>query len=572
MLRKTKIICTIGPASENEETLTAMCQAGMNVARLNFSHGSYEEHLRRIQLIRSVREKLNLPIAIMLDTKGPEYRIKTFANGPVTLHDGDLFTLTTEDIQGDETRVAVTYANLTNELFPGDTVLINNGLVIMKVEEVKGNDVICRVQNGGVLSDRKSMNFPGKVLKQDFLSEQDKKDLLFGIEQDVDFVACSFVSTAQDVIDVRRFLDANGGKERRVMVIPTSAHGTNPASAAMAGFDIVLVGCDEHGNINVEELREKAEAAGDTLAGMMITYPSTHGVFEVRIREIVDIIHRGGGLLYMDGANMNAQVGLTNPGYIGADVCHLNLHKTFAMPHGGGGPGVGPICCTAALKPYLPGHPVVGECGGKGMDAVSAAPYGSPLLLPITHAYIKMLGAEGLRKVTQIAILNANYMSAKLLPELQTLYTGATGRVAHECIIDLRAFKATYGVDATDVAKRLMDFGFHAPTLSFPVHETLMIEPTESEPLGELDRFVETLKAIVAECEDIKAGKLDAEDNPVRMAPHTEDEVCADTWNHAYSRTQAAFPLEWIRENKLWPAVSRVDNGYGDRNLVTTVD
>ena len=392
------------------------------------------------------------------------------------------------------------------------------------------------------------------------------------------FAACSLQPNSgaageyAGLMTIRRFLDANGGKERRVMVIPTSAHGTNPASAAMAGFDIVLVGCDEHGNINVEELREKAEAAGDTLAGMMITYPSTHGVFEVRIREIVDIIHRGGGLLYMDGANMNAQVGLTNPGYIGADVCHLNLHKTFAMPHGGGGPGVGPICCTAALKPYLPGHPVVGECGGKGMDAVSAAPYGSPLLLPITHAYIKMLGAEGLRKVTQIAILNANYMSAKLLPELQTLYTGATGRVAHECIIDLRAFKATYGVDATDVAKRLMDFGFHAPTLSFPVHETLMIEPTESEPLGELDRFVETLKAIVAECEDIKAGKLDAEDNPVRMAPHTEDEVCADTWNHAYSRTQAAFPLEWIRENKLWPAVSRVDNGYGDRNLVTTVD
>ena len=374
------------------------------------------------------------------------------------------------------------------------------------------------------------------------------------------------------LMTIRRYLNANGGTGRRVMIIPTSAHGTNPASAAMAGFDIVLVGCDDNGNINVEELAEKAAAAGDTLAGMMITYPSTHGVFEVRIREIVDIIHRHGGLLYMDGANMNAQVGLTNPGYIGADVCHLNLHKTFAMPHGGGGPGVGPICCTAALKPYLPGHPVVNACGGAGMDAVSAAPYGSPLLLPITHAYIKMLGAEGLRKVTEIAILNANYMSAKFLPELKTLYTGATGRVAHECIIDLRHFKAEYGVDATDVAKRLMDFGFHAPTLSFPVHETLMVEPTESEPLSELDRFVETLKTIVAECEAIKAGKLDAEDNPLKMAPHTQDEVCADSWNHAYSRTQAAFPLEWIREKKLWPAVSRVDNGYGDRNLVTNVE
>ena len=374
------------------------------------------------------------------------------------------------------------------------------------------------------------------------------------------------------LMTIRRYLNANGGSGRRVMIIPTSAHGTNPASAAMAGFDIVLVSCDDKGNINVEELAEKAAAAGDTLAGMMITYPSTHGVFEVRIREIVDIIHRHGGLLYMDGANTNAQVGLTNPGYIGADVCHLNLHKTFAMPHGGGGPGVGPICCTAALKPYLPGHPVVGQCGGAGMDAVSAAPYGSPLLLPITHAYIKLLGAEGLRKVTEIAILNANYMSARLLPELKTLYTGATGRVAHECIIDLREFKALYGVDATDVAKRLMDFGFHAPTLSFPVHETLMIEPTESEPLSEIDRFVETLKTIVAECEAIKAGTLDAEDNPVKMAPHTEAEVCADEWKHPYSRTQAAFPLAWIREKKLWPAVSRVDNGYGDRNLVTNVE
>ena len=373
------------------------------------------------------------------------------------------------------------------------------------------------------------------------------------------------------LMTIRRYLKANGGENRNIMIIPTSAHGTNPASAAMAGFDIVLVGCDDNGNIDVEELRAKAEEAGDRLAGMMITYPSTHGVFEVRIREIAEIIHSHGGLLYMDGANMNAQVGLTNPGYIGADVCHLNLHKTFAMPHGGGGPGVGPICTAKALTPYLPGHPDVPECGGKGMDAVGAAPYGSPLLLPITHAYIKLLGADGLRKVTEIAILNANYMSAKLLPELKTLYTGAKGHVAHECIIDLRHFKAEYGVDATDVAKRLMDFGFHAPTLSFPVHETLMIEPTESEPLAELDRFVDTLKTIVAECEAIKAGKLDAEDNPVRMAPHPAEEVCADEWNHKYGREQAAYPLPWVRENKFWPACARVDNGFGDRNLVTVV-
>ena len=374
------------------------------------------------------------------------------------------------------------------------------------------------------------------------------------------------------LMTIRRYFQANGGADRNVMIIPTSAHGTNPASAAMAGFNIVLVSCDDNGNINVDELREKADAAGANLAGMMITYPSTHGVFEVKIREIADIIHRNGGLLYMDGANMNAQVGLTNPGTIGADVCHLNLHKTFAMPHGGGGPGVGPICATKALTPYLPGHPVVPECGGKGMDAVGAAPYGSPFLLPITHAYIKLLGPDGLRKASEVAILNANYMSAKLMPELKTLYTGATGRVAHECIIDLRTFKATYGVDATDVAKRLMDFGFHAPTLSFPVHETLMIEPTESEPLSEIDRFVETLKYIVKECEDIKAGKLDKEDNPVRMSPHTAEECCADNWSHPYGREQAAYPLEWVRDNKFWPACARVDNGFGDRNLVTMAE
>lgn len=374
------------------------------------------------------------------------------------------------------------------------------------------------------------------------------------------------------LMTIRRYFKANGGENRNIMIIPTSAHGTNPASAAMAGFDIVLVGCDENGNINVDELREKAAAAGENLAGMMITYPSTHGVFEVKIREIVDIIHSNGGLLYMDGANMNAQVGITNPGTIGADVCHLNLHKTFAMPHGGGGPGVGPICSTKALAPYLPGHPVVPECGGAGMDAVGAAPYGSPFLLPITHAYIKLLGPDGLRKASQVAILNANYMSAKLLPELKTLYTGVTGRVAHECIIDLQHFRAEYGVDATDIAKRLMDFGFHAPTLSFPVHETLMIEPTESEPLAEIDRFVDTLKYIVKECEDIKSGKLDKEDNPVKMSPHTAEECCADEWNHAYGREQAAYPLDWVRDNKFWPACARVDNGYGDRNLVTTAE
>ncbi|MDO4736499.1 MAG: aminomethyl-transferring glycine dehydrogenase [Bacteroidia bacterium] len=368
---------------------------------------------------------------------------------------------------------------------------------------------------------------------------------------------------------IKGYLDANGGSQRNIMIIPTSAHGTNPASAAMAGFKIVLVGCDQNGNINVDDLKEKAQANKENLGGLMITYPSTHGVFEVKIKEICDIIHQNGGLVYMDGANMNAQVGLTNPGFIGADVCHLNLHKSFAMPHGGGGPGVGPICCTKALAPYLPGHPLDPECGGKGVEAVSAAAYGNPLLLPITHAYIKLLGAAGLKKVTQVAILNANYMAKEFEPEFKTLYSGATGRVAHECIIDCQHFKAEYGVDATDIAKRLMDYGFHAPTLSFPVHETLMVEPTESEPKEEMDRFIEAMKQIKIECEKIKAGEWDAKDNPVCNAPHTAEEVCSDQWNHPYSRTVAAYPLDWIRENKFWPAVARVDNGYGDRNLVS---
>ena len=349
--------------------------------------------------------------------------------------------------------------------------------------------------------------------------------------------------------------------QRNIAIIPTSAHGTNPASAAMAGMEIVLVGCDDNGNIDVEELRAKAVEHKDRLSCMMITYPSTHGVFEVKIREIVSIIHENGGLVYMDGANMNAQVGLTHPGKIGADVCHLNLHKTFAIPHGGGGPGLGPICVTKVLAPYLPCHPVI-QCSGKQMNAVGASPYGSPLVLPITHAYIKLLGAEGLQRVTEVAILNANYLSVRLKSGYATLYTGANGRVAHECIIDLRHFRKQYGIDATDIAKRLMDYGFHAPTLSFPVVETLMVEPTESESMAELDRFVEAMLSILAEVGAGHALPL------LKNAPHTAAEVCADHWDHPYPREQAAYPLAWVRDNKFWPHVTRVDNGYGDRNLV----
>ena len=371
------------------------------------------------------------------------------------------------------------------------------------------------------------------------------------------------------LMTIKRYFKAAGEENRNVMIIPESAHGTNPASAAMAGFRIELVKCDGHGNIDVEQLREKAAANSADLAGLMITYPSTHGIFEARVREIVDIIHENGGKVYMDGANMNAQIGLTSPGFIGADICHLNLHKSFAMPHGGGGPGVGPICCTSALAPFLPGHPVDRSCGEEGVDSVSAAAYGNPLLLPITHAYIKLLGAEGLKRASQVAILNANYMAACFAPEYRTLYSGENGRVGHECIVDCRHFKAEYGIDATDIAKRLMDYGFHAPTLSFPVHETLMVEPTESEPKAELDRFVEAMKQIKAECEKVKSGEYDKEDNPLKNAPHTDWEVTSDEWHHKYPRRVAAYPLEWIKANKFWPAVSRVDNGYGDRNLVT---
>ncbi|MCL2502270.1 MAG: aminotransferase class V-fold PLP-dependent enzyme, partial [Bacteroidales bacterium] len=366
---------------------------------------------------------------------------------------------------------------------------------------------------------------------------------------------------------IRAYHLAHNQPQRNIVLIPTSAHGTNPASAAMAGMEIVLIGCDDNGNINVDELRIKAIEHKERLSCMMITYPSTHGVFEVKIREIIEIVHQNGGLVYMDGANMNAQVGFTHPGVIGVDVCHLNLHKTFAMPHGGGGPGLGPICVSQKLAPYLPGHPVV-PCGGAQIEAISASPYGSPLLLPITHAYIKLLGADGLKSATELAILNANYLSTKLKEEFPTVYTGPTGRVAHECILDLRHFRKEYGVDATDVAKRLMDYGFHAPTLSFPVVETLMVEPTESESLSELDRFIEAMLAIKAECEAVKNGLADKEDNLLKNAPHTAAEVCADNWNHPYPREKAAYPLEWIRDNKFWPHVTRVDNGYGDRCLM----
>ena len=362
---------------------------------------------------------------------------------------------------------------------------------------------------------------------------------------------------------IRAYHQSRNQGYRNIVLIPASAHGTNPASAAMAGMKIVTVACDEHGNIDVEDLKAKAEQYSSELCALMVTYPSTHGVFESRIREIVDTIHDAGGEVYMDGANMNAQVGLTNPGFIGADVCHLNLHKTFAMPHGGGGPGVGPICVASHLAPFLPSHSVAATGGEEGITAVSSAPWGSALLLPITYGYIKMLGEEGLRKATEMAIVNANYMASAIKDEFRTYYSGETGRVGHEMILDLTNFKRDYGVDCGDVAHRLMDYGFHAPTLSFPVHETLMVEPTESEPKEEMDRFIEALVQIKREAEKINGEA----DNVVANAPHIAEELAGE-WSHPYSRYEAAFPLEWVARSKFFPFVTKIDNGYGDRNLV----
>ena len=370
---------------------------------------------------------------------------------------------------------------------------------------------------------------------------------------------------------IREYHKANGNLERNVCLIPESAHGTNPASAAMAGMEIITVKGDANGNIDVEDFRQKAETNKERLSCTMITYPSTHGVFESRILEMIKIIHDNGGLVYMDGANMNAQIGLTNPGTIGADVCHLNLHKSFAGPHGGGGPGIGPVCVAKHLTKFLPKHSIIKTGGEQGIRATVASPYGSAMILPINYSYIKMLGEKGLRKSTEIAILNANYIANELKGVFDVLYTGETGRCAHEMILDVRKFKSEYGVEAADIARRLMDFGYHAPTLSFPVHETLMVEPTESESKQELDRFIEALKTIKQECEDIKSGKLDKDDNPLKNAPHTQFECLSSDWNHKYSREQAAFPLEWVKNNKFWAFVGKIDGGFGDRNLVAKV-
>jgi glycine dehydrogenase len=373
------------------------------------------------------------------------------------------------------------------------------------------------------------------------------------------------------LLSIRAYQEANGQAHRDVCLIPSSAHGTNPASAASAGLRVVVVDCDHDGNIDLADLIAKADQHADRLACLMITYPSTHGVFEEAVMEICRIVHARGGQVYMDGANMNAQVGLTSPARIGADVCHLNLHKTFCIPHGGGGPGVGPIAVAAHLLPHLPNHPLRDDAGpATGYGPVAAAPFGSALILPISYAYIRMMGADGLMRASEVAILNANYVAARLRPHYPVLYTGVHGMVAHECIIDCRGFAADTGVLVEDIAKRLQDFGFHAPTMSWPVAGTLMVEPTESESQAELDRFCDAMIAIRQEIADIAAGTLDRVDNPLKNAPHTAREVTADAWTHAYTRQRAAFPLPWVEAAKYWPPVKRVDNVYGDRNLVCT--
>ena len=396
------------------------------------------------------------------------------------------------------------------------------------------------------------------------------KEMLDELQQQLStitgFAACNLQPTSgasgeyTGLVTIREYLWRKGQKQRTKLLIPASAHGTNPASCVQAGFSPVIVKCDENGNTDLADWKQKAEENKEELAGCMITYPSTHGIFEMAIREMCDIIHKNGGQVYMDGANMNAQIGYTNPGFIGADVCHLNLHKSFASPHGGGGPGVGAICCVKHLVDCMP---------TEDHNRVSSALYGNANMALISYGYIRMMGYEGLRESTAAAILSANYMAKKLKDAYGIVYTGVTGRVGHELILDCRQFHAI-GITETDIAKRLMDFGYHAPTLSFPVHGTLMVEPTESESKHEIDQFIDALLVIREEIREVETGKADAKDNVLLNAPHPEYELVADEWHHSYSRQKAAYPTEWVAQNKFWVPVSRVDNGFGDRNLIAS--
>ncbi len=368
---------------------------------------------------------------------------------------------------------------------------------------------------------------------------------------------------------IKAYQESIGQGDRNICLIPASAHGTNPASAVMAGMKVVVVKTDAHGNIDVVDLKAKAETHKEALAAIMVTYPSTHGVFEENIHEVLDIVHKNGGQVYMDGANMNAQVGLTSPGYIGADVCHLNLHKTFAIPHGGGGPGIGPIGVAEHIKPFLPGHIFVETGGEQRIPAIASAPFGSALVLLISYGYLKMLGGSGLTDATKMAILNANYLMHELKDHYPILYTGKSGHVGHEMILDCNQFSRTADVTVVDIAKRLMDYGFHAPTVAFPVHGTLMVEPTESEPLSELDYFIEAMCSIREEIREVEEEKAEKKNNVVSNAPHTASMVITTKWEMPYDREKAAFPLEWVRDSKYFTPVGKIDDAYGDRNLCT---
>ncbi len=369
---------------------------------------------------------------------------------------------------------------------------------------------------------------------------------------------------------IRKYHESRGERHRDVCLIPASAHGTNPASAAMAGMRVVVVACDEKGYVDLADLEAKAKEHASDLAALMVTYPSTYGVFEEEIERICAIVHEHGGQVYLDGANLNAQVGLCRPADVGADVCHVNLHKTFCIPHGGGGPGMGPIGVAQHLAKFLPGHPVVPVGGESGIGPISAAPWGSASILLISWAYIAMMGPDGLKRASEVAILNANYVAERLHPHFPVFYRGKRGRVAHECILDTRSVKRSAGIEVDDVAKRLMDYGFHAPTMSFPIAGTLMVEPTESEPKGELDRFCDAIIAIRAEIRAIEEGRMSRDDNPLKNAPHTAEAITSSDWRHPYSREQAAFPAEWTRARKFWPSVGRINNAQGDRHLVCT--
>jgi glycine dehydrogenase len=369
---------------------------------------------------------------------------------------------------------------------------------------------------------------------------------------------------------IRKHHETRGEGQRDVCLIPASAHGTNPASATMAGMRVAVVACDEKGYIDLDDLEAKAKEHARDLAALMVTYPSTYGIFEEEIARICSIVHEHGGQVYLDGANLNAQVGLTRPADVGADVCHVNLHKTFCIPHGGGGPGMGPIGVASHLAKFLPKHPVVAVGGEQGIGPISAAPWGSASILLISWAYIAMMGPDGLKRASEIAILNANYVADRLHPHYPVAYRGKRGRVAHECILDTRGVKRTAGVEVDDIAKRLMDYGFHAPTMSFPIAGTLMVEPTESESKAELDRFCEAMQSIRAEIRDVEAGKLPRDDNPLKHAPHTAEAIASGSWAHPYSRETAAFPASWTRARKFWPSVGRINNAHGDRNLMCT--